>query len=133
MRAMGMDFPMHVKNATLIGNAVGGAIFGVGMAILGYCPGTAVGAVGDGSRHAVFGILGGVVGAAIYAETYPWVKATVLRTDFGKATAETVTGLSPWWFIAGLALAAALGFALLERWERGGTRGEGGAAPALVP
>jgi len=39
---------LHIKNATLLGNALGGLIFGVGMAILGYCPGTGVAAIGAG-------------------------------------------------------------------------------------
>lgn len=119
MRAMGLDVPLHIKSATLLGNALGGAIFGVGMAILGYCPGTGVAAIGDGSRHAIPGVLGGIFGAAVFAEVYPWMKSNVLGVgDVGKATLGTITGLSPWWFMALLALAALLGFGLLERWER---------------
>jgi uncharacterized membrane protein YedE/YeeE len=117
MRALGLDVPLHIKNATILGNALGGAIFGIGMAILGYCPGTGVAAIGDGSRHAIPGILGGIVGAALYAEAYPWIKSEVLGIrDLGRATLDS--GLSPWWFIALLALAALSGFAILERWER---------------
>lgn len=119
MRAMGLDVPLHIKNATLLGNALGGVIFGVGMAILGYCPGTGVAAIGDGSRHAIPGVLGGLAGAAVYAEVYPWMKSGVLGVgNIGKATLDSVTGLSPWWFMALLAVAAAVAFVLLERWER---------------
>ncbi|KMP10401.1 hypothetical protein UZ36_07765 [Candidatus Nitromaritima sp. SCGC AAA799-C22] len=118
MRAMGMDFPLHIKNATLLGNALGGLIFGAGMAVLGYCPGTGVAAVGDGSRHAIFGILGMLLGAALYAEAYPWIKPEVLGIgDIGKVTLDTVTGLSPWWFIVSLLVIAVIGFVALERWE----------------
>ena len=56
MRSAGMDFPMHVKNAAILANIVGGLIFGVGMAVLGYCPGTGIAAIGDGSRHAIPGL-----------------------------------------------------------------------------
>ncbi len=119
MRALGMDVNLHVKNATLLGNALGGLIFGVGMALLGYCPGTGFAALGDGSRHAVPGILGMLTGAAVYAEVYPWLKSEVLGVgDLGKSTLETVTGLSPWWFVAAMLVAAVTGFATLERWER---------------
>jgi hypothetical protein len=38
------------------------------MAILGYCPGTGVAAIGDGSRDAITGVIGMVVGAALFAE-----------------------------------------------------------------
>ena len=36
---------------------VGGGLFGIGWAIMGFCPGTSVGALGEGRWHAVFGIL----------------------------------------------------------------------------
>lgn len=42
MRALGLDVNLHVKTTALLGNALGGLIFGAGMAVLGYCPGTAV-------------------------------------------------------------------------------------------
>jgi uncharacterized membrane protein YedE/YeeE len=118
MRALGMDVPLHIKNATLAGNALGGLIFGTGMAILGYCPGTGVAALGDGSRHAIFGVLGMLMGAAVYAEVYPWMKSEVLGiVDFGKATLPTLSGYSPWWFIAGMAILSLSIFFILERWE----------------
>lgn len=119
MRAAGIDFALHVKSAALLTNAIGGVIFGVGMAVLGYCPGTGVAAIGDGSRHAIAGVCGMLCGAALYAEVHPWLQGRLAGTAaYGKATLATTTGLSPWWFIAGLAIVAALGLAALERWER---------------
>jgi uncharacterized membrane protein YedE/YeeE len=116
MRAAGLDVPLDVKGAALLGNAIGGAIFGAGMALLGYCPGTGVAALGDGSRHAGFGVLGMLLGAALYAEAHPWAQAHLLGVaDLGKATLPSATGLSPWWFLVGLAAVAAAGFAALER------------------
>lgn len=110
---------LSVKAAHLLGNAVGGVIFGVGMALLGYCPGTVIGAAADGAKDAWFGILGGLFGAAIYAEIHPWVNANILSVGaIGKETISTETGLSPWWFMLGLAVLAAGGFWALERWER---------------
>ena len=118
MRTIGWDVPLHVKNATLAGNLLGGLIFGVGMAVLGYCPGTGVAAIGDGSRHAIFGVLGMLVGAALYAEAYPWMKSEVLGiVDMGKATLPTVSGQSPWWFIVGMMIVSIGVFLILERWE----------------
>lgn len=120
MRAMGMDVALHVKSAALLGNALGGAIFGVGMALLGYCPGTGVAALGDGSRHAIPGVLGMVFGAAAYAKAYPWMKTHVLSVGaLGKETLGTLTGLSPAWFIGLILVAAAVLAVLLERHERG--------------
>jgi uncharacterized protein len=128
MRALGADFPLHIKNATILGNLAGGAIFGVGMAILGYCPGTGVAAIGDGSRHAIPGVLGGLLGASLYAHAYPWLKSSLLGTaDLGKLTLGSATGISPLWLISGMAILTAAAFFLLERWE--GKR----ASPALSP
>lgn len=89
------DVPLHIKASKLAANVGGGVIFGVGMALLGYCPGTGVGAIGDGSRHAIFGILGMFAGAAIYAEIYPYIQNNLLQTaDLGKITWIDLTGLS---------------------------------------
>lgn len=119
MLQLGMIDGLHVKAATLVGNALGGLIFGVGMAILGYCPGTGVAALGDGSRDAIAGVAGMLAGAALYAEGYPWAKDRILGlADLGKATLGTATGLSPWWFIGGLMILAVVGFKVLEAWEQ---------------
>lgn len=110
---------LHVKSALVSANVLGGIIFGVGMALLGYCPGTAVAAMGDRSRHAIPGVIGMIVGAAIYAETHSWLQGNLLKGgSLGKITAVEVTGLSPWWFILGLAVIAVVLFSALERWER---------------
>ena len=80
---------------------VGGALFGAGWAIMGYCPGTSVGALGEGRWHAIFAIAGMVAGAAVYAELYPFFKTTVLSwADFGKIGLPEALGVSPWIVIA---------------------------------
>jgi len=88
--------PMNVGAVVL-----GGALFGAGWAIMGFCPGTSVGALGEGRWHAIFAVLGMVTGAALYAELYPFFKSTVLAwKNFGKIGLPDVTGLSPWILIA---------------------------------
>ncbi len=120
MLQTGMIESLHVKNAALLGNGVGGLIFGVGMAVLGYCPGTGVAAIGDGSRHAIFGVLGMIAGAAVYSEAHAWLNAHLNKLyDLGKATMPSETGLSPWWFIAALGVIAVGVFVAIERVERG--------------
>ena len=80
---------------------VGGALFGAGWAIMGYCPGTSVGALGEGRWHAIFAIAGMVTGAGVYAELYPFFKTTVLFwADFGKIGLPEALGVSPWIVIA---------------------------------
>lgn len=80
---------------------VGGALFGAGWAVMGFCPGTSVGALGEGRWHAVFAIAGMIAGAALYAELYPALKTTVLAwADFGKIGLPEALGVSPWVVIA---------------------------------
>lgn len=48
--------------------------------MLGYCPGTAVGATGEGRFDAFWGrVLGMLVGAGIFAEAYMLIKETLLK------------------------------------------------------
>ena len=44
----------HIKATNLLGVVLGAAIFGVGMVLYGYCPGTALAAAASGSLHAAF-------------------------------------------------------------------------------
>ncbi|MFM1941509.1 MAG: hypothetical protein RI897_491 [Verrucomicrobiota bacterium] len=76
---------------------LGGGLFGAGWAVMGYCPGTAVGALGEGRWHAVFALLGMLVGAALYAEVFPLMRETVLAwKDLGKVSLPELMGVSPW-------------------------------------
>ena len=88
---------LSVKPTVLAGNVLGGLVFGLGWGLLGYCPGTAVGALGEGRWDALWGILGMLAGAALFAEAYPSLKKTVLSWgDFGQITIPQVLGLNHW-------------------------------------
>ena len=88
---------LSVKPTVLGGNIVGGLIFGIGWGFLGYCPGTSLGALGEGRWDAIWGILGMLAGAAIFAELYPALKKTVLTWgDYGKITIPQVIGVNHW-------------------------------------
>lgn len=64
---------LHIKPLLTGGIILGAVIFGIGMTILGYCPGTCVAAVGHGRIDAlVGGVIGGIVGAGLYAHVYPF-------------------------------------------------------------
>jgi hypothetical protein len=92
---------LSIKATELGANILGGLIFGVGWALLGYCPGTAVGAVGEGRWDALWGLAGMLAGAAVFAEIYPLLKATVLTWgNLGKLTLPQVLGLNHWVVIA---------------------------------
>jgi len=68
----------HIKPANLLAVALGAILFGIGMAIYGYCPGTALAAIGTGSVHALAGAIGMVAGAIAFAFSFDWIKAELL-------------------------------------------------------
>lgn len=107
---------LHIKGAAILGNIIGGAIFGVGMVVLGYCPGTGVAAMGEGSRHAIFGVLGMLAGGAIYAELAAAMSDSVLKVaDLGKAKLPGESAGLAWLFVVITAVAAGVLFRLLHR------------------
>ena len=85
---------LHIKPTKLGSNFIGGLVFGVGFALLGYCPGTAAAAVGQGSWDALFGMVGLVAGSWIYAEMSGTIKKTIEQWgDLGKRTLSDVLGV----------------------------------------
>ena len=110
----------HVKPFLTGGLVMGGLIFGTGMAILGYCPGTVVISAGEGSLDALVGMLGGLVAGVTYTAILPGI-GRVIGPDLGAISLHTALGASPAIFyplmlVAGLAFIA-VAF-LVHRLER---------------
>ena len=104
---------LSVKPLILGGNVLGGLIFGIGWGIVGYCPATAMGALGEGRYDSAFGLLGMILGAGFYAEAYPLMKKTVLTWgDLGKLTLPGALGINHWIVIVILCAV----FIVLFRW-----------------
>ncbi|SHF68761.1 hypothetical protein SAMN05444274_107189 [Mariniphaga anaerophila] len=84
----------HTKPLILGGIAVGGIIFGIGMAILGYCPGTLAISLGQGSTDAFWGIAGGLLGGLVYTLVLPSIQG-FLGPNLGVISLHTLTGSNP--------------------------------------
>jgi uncharacterized protein len=76
LRALGL-VELHVKPTHYAANITGGLLFGVGLGVLGYCPGTGVAALGQGNYDAIAGILGLMAGSYLFAETSAFVGSTI--------------------------------------------------------
>lgn len=95
---------LHIKPTLLGGVIAGGALFGIGMGLLGYCPGTSVAACGEGRKDAIAGVLGQLTGALVFITAYGWLDPLIKLGDFGKITLPGVTHTSPWIWIAAIAI-----------------------------
>jgi len=95
---------MKVKDLYLPGVLVAGVIFGVGFAVTGYCPGTALAAAAEGKPDAWATVIGGLFGALVFAFLFPDLEASFSSLGFyGPVTIQESLG------IEGLVLAAPLG------------------------
>jgi uncharacterized membrane protein YedE/YeeE len=107
---------LSIKPTVLGGNIIGGLIFGAGWGLLGYCPGTSLGALGEGRYDSIWGIVGMLAGAAVFAELFPLMKRTVLTWgNFGKITIPGILGINHWIVIVIVVVLAVLMFRFFEK------------------
>jgi hypothetical protein len=108
---------LQMANVNMTALIIGGAIFGVGMAIGGYCPGTSIAAVVNRKLDALIFIGGFLVGVWIYAELYPWTAAHLFSENLGKLTLSDIFNI-PYGITALLVVFVALvTFFFLEKFE----------------
>ncbi|ADH85949.1 DUF6691 family protein [Desulfurivibrio alkaliphilus] len=95
---------------------VGGLLFGIGWAFIGYCPGTSIGALAEGRYHVIWPILGMLLGGMIFAFIYPLVQAYLRPLgNFGALSLPDLLGVSHWLVIAAVALGAFFLFRFFEK------------------
>jgi uncharacterized protein len=107
---------LHLKPTRIGANIIGGLLFGAGFALVGYCPGTAAAALGQGSWDALFGMAGLVAGSWIFAELSNWIKQTIEKWgDLGKVSLPDLLHLPRGVVVVGLAVTLTAIIVLLER------------------
>ena len=112
-----MDLVFH--NPYFIGPAiVGGIIMGAGFIMGGFCPGTGISAAAIGKIDAFVFLLGGGIGAFLFAESYPLIQGFMVSGSRGSVKLSESLGLSDTLFIFLVTVAAIAMFWLAEKAER---------------
>jgi uncharacterized protein len=107
---------LHLKPTRIGANVIGGLLFGAGFALLGYCPGTAAVALGQGSWDALFGMAGLVAGSWMFAEFSASLKKTVEKWgDLGKVLLPDLLHIPRGLFVVIFAGLLTVGIFVLER------------------
>lgn len=113
-----LNLNMVFVNEFYVGAAVvGGIIMGAGFIMGGFCPGTGLSALSIGKIDAMVFFLGGLIGAILFAETYPYIENLANGSYKGPVRINEVMGISPGLFTLFLVIAAVLLFRLAEASE----------------
>ena len=119
MHRLGM-VELHLKPTRYAANILGGLLFGVGFALIGYCPGTGAAALGQGNYDAVGGVLGLMAGSYLYAEASAALSRSVEKWgDRGKLTLPEMVGTSPTAFVVVFAPLLVLTLLAIEQFSSG--------------
>jgi uncharacterized membrane protein YedE/YeeE len=119
MHRLGM-VELHLKPTRYAANILGGLLFGVGFALIGYCPGTGAAALGQGNYDALGGVLGLMAGSYLYAEASAALSRSVEKWgDRGKLTLPEMIGAPRTAFVLVFAPLLALALAAVELFSTG--------------
>jgi len=114
-----IDLDLVYVNEYYVGaSIVGGIIMGAGFIMGGFCPGTGICAVAIGKIDALVYLLGGFVGAFLFAESYPFIVEFASSGYNGPAKINDWMGLSPGVFALILIIAAVAMFWIAEKAEK---------------
>lgn len=116
LRSLGLA-ELHPKPGSVGQSVIGGLIFGLGFATLGYCPGTVAGAVGQGYLDALAGgVVGILIGAGIFASLYARLSRGILaKGNFGDVTLPRLFKVHEWVVVPPVAVLIVLLLWWLER------------------
>ncbi len=108
---------LKVKETYVLGNLLGGAIFGVGMALAGFCPGTCAAGIGQGSvDYLIPGVLGFLAGGLVFGATYQQIFVPVHAVgNFGSQPLSALWGANHWLLILLFAQFTVMAFYVFEK------------------
>jgi len=76
-----------VLPTSVVATGLAAVLFGIGWGLAGYCPGTTWAAAGEGRMDAVFALLGGLAGTAVFAQFHEiLIPALYAPTNVGPIT-----------------------------------------------
>ena len=86
----------QVLPTSLVATGLAGLLFGIGWGLCGYCPGTTWAAAGEGRMDAVFALIGGLAGAALFAHLHEVLIPLLYEpTNVGQISLVDWTGSTP--------------------------------------
>jgi uncharacterized membrane protein YedE/YeeE len=97
---------------------VGGAIFGLGFLLSGYCPGTAVAGFASGRMDALVVMIGIAAGSLAFGVVFPYIATFYMSSQMGIRVLPEVFGVQHWVVITLVYIVAGCAFYLMERHER---------------
>jgi uncharacterized membrane protein YedE/YeeE len=97
----------------------GGALFGLGFLISGYCPGTAVAGLASGRMDALIAMVGIGAGTLLFSILYPLLEGFYKTSDMGPVTLPGLLGMNHWALLAIVYAFAGFMFYAMERYEKG--------------
>jgi uncharacterized membrane protein YedE/YeeE len=96
----------------------GGALFGIGFVVSGYCPGTAVAGLATGRLDALVTMIGILAGSLLFAVLFPALEGFYFSSDMGPVTLQKLMGVNHWITIMTLIALASGMFFVLNRYEK---------------
>ncbi len=99
---------------------VGGALFGFGYIVSGYCPGTAVAGLASGRLDALVVMAGISSGTLLFSALYPKLEDFYKTSDMGTSTLPNLLQVNHWAILLIFYVLAGIMFYIMERHEHKG-------------
>ena len=96
---------------------IGGALFGLGYLVSGYCPGTAVAGLASGRLDALVAMIGIGSGTLLFSVLFPWIERFYKTSDMGQPTLPDLLGINHWVVLAIVFVLAGSMFYTMEWYE----------------